>query len=35
VIDAWASRDREDYNSLGLETDIRMVQQLITSRLLP
>jgi hypothetical protein len=34
VVDAWASRDREHYNSPGLETDIRIVQQLISSRLL-
>ena len=34
VVDAWASREREEYNSPGLDTDIRMVQQLIDSRLL-
>jgi hypothetical protein len=34
VIEAWASRDREQYNSPGLETDLRMVKQLIDTRLL-
>lgn len=34
VVDAWASRDREDYNSPGLSTDVRMVRQLIETRLL-
>ena len=34
VTDAWASRNREQYNSAGLETDISMVRQLIASRFL-
>jgi hypothetical protein len=34
VTDAWVNRDKEQYNSSSLETDARMVQQLITSLLL-
>jgi hypothetical protein len=34
VVEAWASRDKEQYNSPGMETDLRLVQQLIETRLL-
>ncbi|WP_243395651.1 hypothetical protein [Sphingomonas oleivorans] len=34
VIEGWVSRDREHYNSPGIEQDKKMVQQLIGSRLL-
>jgi hypothetical protein len=34
VIDAWVSRNREAYASPGLDTDIRVVKQLIETRLL-
>jgi len=34
VVDAWASRNSEEYNSAGLDTDIQLVRQLIASRLL-
>lgn len=34
VTDAWASRDREQYNSSGQEADIQTIRQLIANRLL-
>jgi hypothetical protein len=34
VVEAWASRDVDHYNSPGIETDERMVRQLIATRLL-
>jgi len=34
VIEAWASRNKDEYNSPGVETDLRMIEQLIASRLL-
>ena len=34
VVEAWVNRDREQYNSPDIETDKRMVEQLIRTRLL-
>jgi hypothetical protein len=34
TVEAWVNDDNEQYNSPGLETDLQMVQQLISSRLL-
>jgi hypothetical protein len=34
IIDAWASRDRERYNSPGVESETEVLHQLITTKLL-
>jgi hypothetical protein len=34
IAEAWVNRDRDEYNSPSSETDIRMVEQLIRTRLL-
>jgi hypothetical protein len=34
VVEAWVNHNKEQYNSPGVETDLRMVQQLFATRLL-
>lgn len=34
IAEAWVNRNRDEYNSPGLDTDNRMVEQLIRTRLL-
>jgi hypothetical protein len=34
VVEAWVNRDKDQYNSAGEDTDKRMVEQLIRTRLL-